>query len=68
MESVKCYRRWRGSTNIVPYTGGIKRKTNQLSIKALKWAALDCACSSTACGKKWFNDYITILSDTRDKT
>ena len=68
MESVKCYRRWRGSANIVPYPGGIKRKTNQLSIKALKWAALDCACSSTVCGKKWFNDYISILSDTQNKT
>ena len=51
--------------NIVLYTGGIKTKANQLGIEALKCAALDCTCSSSVCGKKWFNDYITILSDTQ---
>ena len=45
--------------------GGIKPKTNQLGIEAIKCAVLDCACSSTVCGTKWFNNYITILSDTQ---
>ena len=51
--------------NIVLYTGGIKAKTNQLGIEALKCDVLDRPCSSTVCGAKWFNNYITILSDTQ---
>ena len=51
--------------NIVLYAEGIKPKTNQLGIEALKCAVLDCACSSTVSGKKWFKDYINILSNTQ---
>ena len=45
-ESVNSFTDDEEEANIVLYTG-IKPKTNQLGVEALKCAVLDCACSST---------------------
>ena len=46
----------------VLFTGAQKRSIAQLGIEAQNSAVLDSACSSTVCGKAWFDAYLDSLS------
>ena len=44
------------------FTGNIKEEINQLRCEAQNCAVLDCACTSTVCGRQWLNRYLESLS------
>ena len=51
-------------TEVTPilFTGNVKEEINQLRVEAQNCAVLDCACSSTVCGKQWLKRYLESLS------
>ena len=49
--------------NVVLFSGSDKQNMDELGIEACNCAVLDCACSSTVCGKRWLNCYLDSLDD-----
>ena len=50
--------------NVVLFTGYDENEVNQLGEEGIGCAVLDTACTSTVCGKRWFDSFIQSLSDT----
>ena len=49
--------------NVVLFSGNDKQNMAELGMEARNCAVLDCACSSTVCGKRWLNCYLDSLDD-----
>ena len=49
--------------NVVLFSGNDKQNMAELGIEARNFGVLDCACSSTICGKRWLNCYLDSLDD-----
>ena len=49
--------------NVVLFLENDKQNMAELGIEARNYAVLDCACSSTVCGKRWLNYYLDSLDD-----
>ena len=46
------------------FTGNNENNLSLLVKEARKCALLDCTCSSTVCGKRWLDCYLSSLSET----
>ncbi|ESO92681.1 hypothetical protein LOTGIDRAFT_175676 [Lottia gigantea] len=53
--------------NVVLYTGNKAENVAKLGVEAQNSVVLDSACSSTVCGKTWFDNYVNSL-DTGEKS